>query len=1143
MTSEERIISEIQTLSSEGSFQLDTAQIRAKAVLKELTGKIPDYSWSYSAGTVIRNISAALFNLETIAIRNPTDLEKVRLPARQFALIWESLARLEERTKKSSALINAATAYEIAGYQANAACLARIISPPENAKGPLSVQELCSLFLQRLFLRVRTSYELIPEPQECTLSVDILSSIGDTLASYGFKNASTYMLNGSEALLAEAIKNFADSEKVFSDCSLVEQSIMLHHIRSLLPIINQRSTWVMLRDILKGNLRWHRYLRLLSRGIGKDLINCPSISELWPSQIEALKDGLLSPDESKIVKMPTSAGKTRVAELAIAHTLIAQPGSKCVYIAPYRALVSELEDSFLNLFGDLGYFVSSVLGSYESNEFEESIEANADIIVMTPEKLDLLQRAQPEFLDNVRLIVLDEGQIVQEKTRGVKFELLLTRLMRRLPHARFLFLSAVVPDETLQDFAAWFNSNPEKGIIKTDWRPSILRVAKFEWQGFTGVIRYAPEEDIPLLKTFVSGIIESRPFVFTNKKSGRINHKIFPSTLSKGETAAELAYRLSRLGPVLVFCSEPSYTLSVAKALQTRLDYAEQVGESIPDYFTCCSSTDSVICAEAWLGKFHEVTSFLKKGIAIHHGRLPDAVKKAVEEDFRNRNYRVLIATNTLAQGVNLPIKTVIVHSCWRQRIGELPERISARDYWNIAGRAGRAGRETEGTIIHLVMDRKDERDYNQYLNSRNKVEHVQSALFTLLIETVVQRLSPAALSEILDPEVLALLVEEKVDTLTKEKIQELLSKSLFQTQVNRIPNFPTEILVEAFENASSEIKKRIPDSGYWPVYSSTGLSSMSCKILEEFILANKEPITLLLTNSNEGSIPELIKYSLAACSDLPEMQFSKAFRGSYEKLLQAWICGTDIDEIVESFMQDAASPEALANIIEQIFSFRLPWGLMGLLRIASKILEIDNSKFSIYAKYFPTMVKFGVPSPFATWALSSGVHLRNNAILIGERYLKQTACPSLDGFQKWLGSLHSEDLRNEYGFDNNSVEDINKAISRSGTNELLKEYSSAEEALPFETSVKGISYENRREVAKNAKIGQIVRIVREYKNKFDHNAIKVLLGNEELGFVERDLAQLIAPDVDCGLSLKGTITRIVSGETPIVTIKLEMVH
>src|SRR5581483_12072232 len=145
--------------------------------------------------------------------------------------------------------------------------------------------------------------------------------------------------------------------------------------------------------------------------------------------------------ESLAIRMPTSAGKTRVAELAIVHTLVTQPGSKCVYIAPFRALANEIEESFANLFHDLGYGASTVPGGYDQDEMGEQLASTDDVLVLTPEKLDLLFRLRAELLNQVALIVIDEGHIVADRERGPKFELLVSRLRRRVPSARFLMMS------------------------------------------------------------------------------------------------------------------------------------------------------------------------------------------------------------------------------------------------------------------------------------------------------------------------------------------------------------------------------------------------------------------------------------------------------------------------------------------------------------------------------------------------------------------------------------------------------------------------------------------------------------------------------------------------------------------------------
>jgi helicase len=301
-------------------------------------------------------------------------------------------------------------------------------------------------------------------------------------------------------------------------------------------------------------------------------------------------------------------------------------------------------------------------------------------------------------------------------------------------------LSAVIPQETLDDFAAWLDTGPD-GVIEETWRPSLQRVAKFEWAGKTGVLRYAAEREVPMLSEFVPGVVRERTYRFINEETGRWNTRRFPAQDNKGQTAAELASKFSELGPVLIFCSQTNFAESVAKALEARLDLMERVDETIPSSFRT-PRTQSVRVAREWLGNDHFVTRLLKRGIALHHGKLPDALRKSVEDDFRNRRYRVLVATNTLAQGVNLPVRTVIVHSVWRTYGDQTRERLPARDYWNIAGRAGRAREETEGTVIHIVASRNDNRDYEQFLARRDDVEPVESASFQVLQALVAERIS-----------------------------------------------------------------------------------------------------------------------------------------------------------------------------------------------------------------------------------------------------------------------------------------------------------------------------------------------------------------------------------------------------------------
>jgi superfamily II DNA/RNA helicase len=804
-------------------------------------------------------------------------------------------------------------------------------------------------------------------------------------------------------------------------------------------------------------------------------------------------------------------------------------------------LVSELEQVFLGLFGDLGFRVSSVTGTFESDDFQERMIGDADVLVMTPEKADLLQRAKPEFLDRVRLIILDEGQIVDDPNRGVKFELLLTRLKKRLRDARFLFLSAVVPMETLEDFAKWFSARPQEDVMVYGWRPSVQRFGKFEWQGTTGVLRYVPSEDAPLLQEFVPGVIRERTYEFVNPDTGRVIRRRFPERGHKGQTAGELAFKFSDLGPVLVFCSQPRHAMSVGESLNKRLDLAERVNERIPQHFHVSSPNRSLDSAREWLGTQHPVTRLLERGIAVHYGDLPEVVRKSIETDFRERRLRILVATNTLAQGVNLPIRTVVVHSVWRHGPEGQSVRIKARDYWNIAGRAGRAREETEGTVIHIVLTRNDERDFRYYLEKRESVEPVRGALSQLLEGLVNQRISDEAAREQLDPEILALLAEEGAEMFSDEALQSLLQSTLVGAQSGQRPQ-DLSVLQHVVRMGAEMTASRVA-TGLWRVYSSTGLSTDSCEILRLFTLENQERVLRLLEGAAPANLEELIGLLLEACSQLPEMQSDREIADvNYADLLRRWVTGFRVDDLAPERASEPESLGELSKFVEEYFGVLLPWGISAFIRIAQGVLGLAPASLSPYVAYISTMVKFGVPRPEAAWAMTAGVPFRQTAINLAERYVHESREPSQTDFLRWLSSVETDDLRNQLNLPGPFFEDVTRAVFRSSINPILTEHSETIEILPHDTWIRGIGYEGRAVAAGEARPGQVVQLRRDYDNVVDRNAIRVELNGQSVGYVERQFAQLAAPDMDCGLALVGEIVRVERGRIPQVLIRIDLV-
>ena len=743
------------------------AQVRSKATLQAIGELQRPPHWTYVANRFSRNSAAALYALEAATLADPDKATENEERSRQLALAWESLAELTEGVTRPTALLNAALAYELAGYQANASYLAKEVLPKPQLESRVDAQALVASFIQRrIIVTAQLADHFLQEPPDPSLPLDTLSlELGEVVLADGLYKACRYFLSGDQSAYLEAMELLREATEIFTGLGAPLHSNIAYGVQAVLPLMMRRSTWSQLERLSKESEVWKRYLTLLARPLSS------GVTELWPSQIKVLESGFLDSNNSAVVRLPTSGGKTRLAEMAIIETLQRHSKAKCVFVAPYRALASEVERSMGSVLNDLGYRVSSVIGSYESDEFEEFLLQTADLLILTPEKLDLVLRLRPDISDQIKLVVLDEVHIMDDENRGIKFELLLSRMKNRLPTSRFLVMSAVVPDSTLEDFAMWLADSPDRSI-KSDWRPTIQRRARFEWSGMTGVIRFERNLEMPDLDAFIPGALQRREYSFINPDTQRRRVRQYPKS-EKVDTAAELAYVFSERGPVLVFCTQPNWVESVCRAILNKsIQYRQLIEDPIHPHFVSAVPTRSLELAREWLGEEHIATQALSQGVAPHHGRLPNVVREAIEVDCRAGRYKVIVATNTLAQGVNLPVRTVIIHSIWRADEEGRRSRIPLRDYWNIAGRAGRAGQETEGLVIHITLNTLDMRDFRHYSNLGN-LEPVSGALFQLLQQLVSSRISNESIENAaatLDPEILAIAVEEGIELVDSDK-------------------------------------------------------------------------------------------------------------------------------------------------------------------------------------------------------------------------------------------------------------------------------------------------------------------------------------------------------------------------------------
>jgi hypothetical protein len=213
--------------------------------------------------------------------------------------------------------------------------------------------------------------------------------------------------------------------------------------------------------------------------------------------------------------------------------------------------------------------------------------------------------------------------------------------------------------------------------------------------------------------------------------------------------------------------------------------------------------------------------------------------------------------------------------------------------------------------------------------------------------------------------------------------------------------------------------------------------------------------------------------------------------------------------------------------LFEDFFGYRLPWGISSYIQIAIKILNIDREIVSPIAKFLPSMMKFGLPDPISCWAMSIGIHYRKVAIDLSARFRRETQVQDYENFIYWLGTLSVERLNYDFELKSPLLEDVSRAIFTASSNPLLKDLADIDDFLPIEVEVKGIKYNNRYITASFAKPAQTVFLFRDYDNTVDRNAIGIKLFNKEIGYVPRDVSQILAPEMDTGIALYATITAV----------------
>ena len=380
---------------------------------------------------------------------------------------------------------------------------------------------------------------------------------------------------------------------------------------------------------------------------------------------------VLDGDENVVVSAPTGSGKTALAELAICKAL--RDGGTALFIAPMRALTNEKESEWEG-FEELGYSVYVVTGERDLNPRRAR---HADILVMTPEKADSATRKHDtprySFITDVDCCVIDEVHLLDSDRRGSVLEVTISRL-RRLCDPRIVALSATMPN--IDDVAAWLDAPAETTFdFDDDYRPVDLTAG---------------------VKTYTHG---DNPFEDKYRRLYRALDLAEPHVRDGGQA--------------LVFVSSRQDTVQAAK--KARDEVAER---DIPvgargdyDFHTETKRLENETLRKSVLD-----------GVAFHHAGLSKNDKDLVEQWFKEDRIKLLFSTSTLAWGVNLPARCVVIRDTKLHDPLEGEVDMSPLDVLQMLGRAGRPGYDDEG-FGWVVCDRSDADKYRRLLQEGKAIE------------------------------------------------------------------------------------------------------------------------------------------------------------------------------------------------------------------------------------------------------------------------------------------------------------------------------------------------------------------------------------------------------------------------------------
>ena len=1115
-------------------------------------------------------------------------------------LIFELLGRVCSPDRKGDYFVNAALADSLAGYQSSSTVILwDIIGNPrlepyslktkyEENKNKLDIAYLTILvFLARGFVAITRESgwlfeQLATKEKEFGKALDE----GSIHAKFYYKVVAYQRLAQAAVKTAEFMLSGVENEeqaaaelaKSALSLALESKDVDTYWISSLFARarddIAQNSIWRLIRGLVPES-----YLQVLSR-------SAQPVVELWPSQVRALtvKDessnqiegGFLNDDFKRVfISMPTNAGKSMLAELAIVKELFREGRSSCscIYVVPSRALISEVLDRLSDRLFDLGVAVKQVASGYDVDPFGVIVFSGIShcVFVMTQEKLSLLLHQNSAVVNDCPLFVFDEVHNISEGARGWTLESVLSwlsNLKSETRQSKMLYISAAI--EASDDFVDWLTDNHQIKhlVISTKWRPTrqIWSLCHFprtpgpysawpaaesttdsrEWKAF-GKLTYvdASQPDAESKTRSIEDVIHTHQIVRWNSKERKYKLQKQESTNLENH-AAQLAIKLSRLGPVLVY-------FPLVDSLSTFANELSAICETLPntaipqevmDFLKARLHPDYALCK--WLGK----------GIAYHHGRLPLDVRAELERQYRDGHIPVLASTTTLAEGVNLPTRSLLIagtsFGAWSE------EELSVQKFQNMLGRAGRAMRETEGLAVFLeapllfpnygdwrryffpppeelrpkcFLQQWQEGEYEAFFRLLRKLDEATD--LQPMVEDQVEGLTKSNREKIADSarriQAFLLGIEANHQFGSEDsELEENLSAVLAKTYTGRVMSPDAVEDLRRYACKSTRLTRTQIEPQIIELAGNTGLTPYSSMIL---LKATDELIQKMQGNwpTDKAELARALLESVIT-ANVPEAKppvircglgNSRPIEIDHVETTLAWTFGdSGIRELADRFFRQVSDLDMRIDrtlrYVEEMFQYRLPWVLssfQSFLVDRNDAIEEGflNDEVKFQLSILPALIRFGVDSTPAALFSSLGVGSARAAKFLGRKFIE--AVP--DG-ERAFGQMYNW-LMEQNGLDIEADSTVTGLELKRTFTQISKLQMRTVQLLlsgSLKCHIAGWRYYQGEGVINQLRPGTELYLRSDSRNEYDSNAVAVYYGKYHLGYVPARISREIKSEL-----------------------------